>query len=40
MRSPVLVDCEKIKPVILVFFGAEHGNLVVDKHSVQSLIWN
>ena len=34
------MDGEEVKPVLLVFFGAEHGYLIVDKHPVQALIWN
>lgn len=40
MHAPVLVDGEEVKPFILVFFGAKHSYLVVDKHPVQALIWD
>lgn len=40
MHTPVLMDGEKVKPLILVFFGAKHCYLVVDKHPVQALIWD
>lgn len=39
-HTPVLVNSKEVKPVILVFFRAKHGDLVVDKHPVQALIWN
>lgn len=38
MYTPVLVDGEEVKPLILVFFGAKHCYLIVDKHPVQALI--
>lgn len=40
MHTPILVDGEEVKPLILVFFGTKHGYLIVDKHPVQTLIWD
>lgn len=40
MHEPVLVDSEEVKPAVLVFFGAKHCDLVVDKHPVQAFIWD
>lgn len=40
MNTPVLVDGEEVKPIILLFSGAKHGYLIVDKHPVQALIWD
>lgn len=39
MHTPVLMDGKEVKPLILVFFGAKHRYLIVDKHPVQALIW-
>lgn len=39
-HTPVLVNSKEVKPRVLVFFRAKHRDLVVDKHPVQSLIWN
>lgn len=39
-HTPVLVNSKEVEPGVLVFFRAQHGDLVVDKHPVQALIWN
>lgn len=39
-HTPVLVNSKDVEPGVLVFFRAKHGDLVVDKHPVQALVWN
>lgn len=37
-HTPILVDGEEVKPLILVFLRSKHGYVIVEKHPIQAFI--